>query len=240
MFSVKQTSHHVGEFIGRLLNYELQCWSIVAIALKQKCVCVCVCVCVRARLHACQSRLRCNFTLSGTNTLTSSQETITFWNSEHDSAKYRVLPTPFLTLLAALSGLPHITRVMVGNRCIEKPYCAYEQSYDRLASLCRWTIIWHASSTGIKPLVFRCMHLVFLITGMNSMHIWFVYEIDTWKDKWNSFVLEFLLSAVICCSSWWSIATAVPLYDLLKWGIEIVLLDASCLVCLCSARSRLL
>ena len=99
---------------------------------------MCVCVCVRARLHACQSRLRCNFTLSGTNTLTSSQETITFWNSEHDSAKYRVLPTPFLTLLAALSGLPHITRVMVGNRCIEKPYCAYEQSYDRLASLCSW------------------------------------------------------------------------------------------------------
>jgi len=108
------------------------------------------------------------------------------------------------------------------------------KSYDRLASLCRWTIIWHASSTGIKPLVFRCMHLVFLITSMNSMHIWFVYEINTWKDKWNSFVLEFLLSAVICCSSWWSIAAAVPLYEQLKWGTEIVLLDASCLVRLCS------
>jgi hypothetical protein len=59
------------------------------------------------------------------------------------------------------------------------------------------------------------------------------------KVKWDPLVLEFLLSAGICCSCWWSIANAVPLFDQLKWGTEIALLDASCLVRFCGARSSL-
>ena len=73
-----------------------------------------VCVCVSE--HVCQSQFKCYFKLSGTNTLVSSQEIITFWNSEHDSAKYLLCYRhTSLKLLAALSGIPHIARVMVGN-----------------------------------------------------------------------------------------------------------------------------
>jgi hypothetical protein len=198
-----------------------------------------------------------------TNTFASSQEIITFWKSEHDGAKFLLCyRRPFLTFTCNIArntsyskghGLKVMYRKAIFYRwtiiydrlasfctwsyMTSRPYFADEQSYDRLASLCRWShmtslVSWNKTS---------CMPLhapFFLITSMNSTHIWCFYGINVWKDKWNCFVQEFSF-CVICRSSRRSKDIAVPLYDHLKWCTEISLLDASWLVRSCSARSRL-